>query len=338
MHRESANTDKWAVAEKQARNIEAKHEAALTGAKVTPDAVTLEDAVSLYLVSKYGQQLASSTLKKLETTFEKQMLAWFHDAKIFHLGEVDLPALIMWRSSWADGARAMQKKQERVVGFFWFCFRNKWLTENPALGLSRIKVPPKEVEVLTDSELAAIIMCTHIFGKIEWQRARLRAMVQLMRWSGLAIRDAVTLERDRLTDDDRLLLYRTKTKTPVHVPLPPVVAEALRKVPPGPKPNPKYFFWSGHGNAKSAVANWQRALSRLFELADIKNPDGTAKRVHPHMLRHTFATMMLSNGVPIESVAMMLGHSSIKTTEKYYSHWNKARADRLDAEVRAAWA
>jgi len=87
-------------------------------------------------------------------------------------------------------------------------------------------------------------------------------MTLLMRWSGLRIRDAVTLERHRLHGDS-LLLYQAKTGTPVYVPLPPQVVEALQNVPPGPKPNPRYFFWSGNGQPKSVVADWQRSYRRL---------------------------------------------------------------------------
>jgi site-specific recombinase XerD len=88
---------------------------------------------------------------------------------------------------------------------------------------------------------------------------------------------------------------------------------------------------------KSAVADWQRAFRKLFALAALENPDGSSKRVYPHILRHTFATQCLAAGVPLEDVATMLGHSSIRTTEKHYSHWIKGRADRLEASVRQAW-
>ncbi len=73
-----------------------------------------------------------------------------------------------------------------------------------------------------------------------------------MRWSGLRIRDAVPLERHRLHGDS-LLLYQAKTGTPVYLPLPPHVIEALHNVPPAMKPNPRYIFWSGNGMPKCAV-------------------------------------------------------------------------------------
>ena len=139
-----------------------------------------------------------------------------------------------------------------------------------------------------------------------------------MRWSGLRIRDAVTLERHRLAGDS-LLLYQAKTGQAVYVPLPDYVVDALVNIP-SPRPNPRYFFWSGNGNAKSVVADWQRAYRRLFELADIRKLDGEKKRCHPHMFRDTFAVEMLLAGVPIDQVSTLLGHSSVKITERHSHH------------------
>ena len=59
--------------------------------------------------------------------------------------------------------------------------------------------------------------------------------------------------------------------------------------------------------------------------------------VHPHMLRDTFAVEMLLAGVPIDQVSMLLGHSSVKITEKHYLPWVKARQEQLEASVRKAW-
>ena len=46
---------------------------------------------------------------------------------------------------------------------------------------------------------------------------------------------------------------------------------------------------------------------------------------------------LLQNGVPLEEVSKLLGHESIKTTEKSYAKWVRARQDRLDALVSATW-
>jgi integrase/recombinase XerD len=101
------------------------------------------------------------------------------------------------------------------------------------------------------------------------------------------------------------------------VPLPPHVADLLRSIPPGLKPNPNYFFWSGNGLPKTFVANWQRAYRRLFKVADLRRPDGTPKRCHCHMFRDTFAVEMLLAGVPIDQVSILFGHASVRVTEKH---------------------
>jgi integrase/recombinase XerD len=170
----------------------------------------------------------------------------------------------------------------------------------------------------------------------EKRGARIRALTELMRWSGLRIRDAVTLERSR-RDGNKLLLYRAKTGIPVYVPLPPAVAELLRTVPDARKPNPRYFFWSGNGDPNPFVTNWQRSYRRLFTVAGLKKPDGEPKRCHCHMFRDTFAVEMLLAGVPIDQVSVLLGHKSVKITEKHYAPWVRARQDQLEQNVQAAW-
>jgi integrase len=101
--------------------------------------------------------------------------------------------------------------------------------------------------------------------------------------------------------------------------------------------NPNYFFWSGNGDPETAKKGWQRALRRLFKRAKIKKPDGTPKRCHPHMFRDTFAVELLLSGVPIDQVSLLLGHSSVKVTEKHYSPFVKARQEQLENSVRLSW-
>jgi integrase len=304
--------------------------------------VTVAQAVDAYLADAVSRSVESSTLKKLETIFRKQFLAWTRVEGIEYLDELDLDTLLNFRSTWEDGPLAKQKKQSRVIGFFWACVRRRYLTENPAIGLGKIKVVQIPTDYFPPDEFERVIAATYIRrgdrggGDVKANQTRLRTMTLLMRWSGLRIRDAVTLERHRLNGDS-LLLYQAKTGTPVYVPLPPHVVEELESIPPGPKPNPRYFFWSGNGDPKSAVADWQRSYRRLFKTADIRTADGEKKRCHPHMFRDTFAVEMLLAGVPIDQVSLLLGHASVKITEKSYAPFVKARQLQLKESVRNAW-
>jgi integrase len=83
----------------------------------------------------------------------------------------------------------------------------------------------------------------------------------------------------------------------------------------------------------------------LFKIANLRREDGTPKRctfVTPSRwrggeLRDTFAVEMLLAGVPLEQVSVLLGHKSVKITEKHYAPWVKARQELLAANVRKAW-
>ena len=57
-----------------------------------------------------------------------------------------------------------------------------------------------------------------------------------------------------------------------------------------------------------------------------------------HRLRDTFAVENLKKRIPMEDVSRMLGHSSIKTTEKHYAQWVQGRQDVLNRSVIASWA
>jgi integrase len=304
--------------------------------------ITIAQAVNEYLADAKARELADATLYKLEIQFRKQFLAWCKAEGYKLLREFDLRAAQSLRASWTDGPLAKKKKQERLTGFFWFCIRAGWLTSNPTDRLGRVSVTQAPTDYFTREEFAKIIDASYLYRENRGETiggsnaTRLRTLVMLMRWSGLRIRDAITLERTRLINDN-LLLYQAKTGTPVYVPLPPQVALDLRNIPEGVKPNPRYFFWSGNGLPKSAVADWQRSFRRLFTLAGLEKPDGSIKRCFPHMLRDTFAVEMLLAGVPIDQVSILLGHSSVKITEKHYSPWVKARQDQLAASVKNAW-
>ncbi|MPY87169.1 MAG: tyrosine-type recombinase/integrase [Luteitalea sp.] len=151
-------------------------------------------------------------------------------------------------------------------------------------------------------------------------------MILLLRYAGLRISDAAVLERSRLAGD-KLFLYTQKTGTPVWVPLPPHVVHALEQ---SPSDNPKYFFWNGRSLPTSAVKIWERTFERVFELTSI--PEGTL-----HRFRDTFAVELLLKGVAIEQVSILLGHSSLKVTEKHYAPWVKARQEQLEQSVRLTW-
>jgi integrase len=218
--------------------------------------------------------------------------------------------------------------------FFRFAHECKWLDENPARKLESPKVKQTPILPFTPEQMTNILRACEKYGnkarggryKGPENARRIRAFVLLLRHSGLRIGDAVTVERNRITGD-KPFLYAAKTGTPVYCPLPDSLMVALVAI---PSISAKYFFWASESKLESATGNWQRTLKGVFDLGGIV--DG-----HAHRFRDTFAVGLLQAGVPMERVSGLLGHSSIKVTEKYYSPWVAARQEQLEADVRRSW-
>jgi integrase len=344
--------------------------------KPEPELPTVEMAVRAFMADSRDRGNSEATLQKKAGIFERRMvrdpknpqgpprpsnatsLLWFCDQKgIRFLSELNLNMVREWRSTWKVDSITRYKRQGQILGFFWFCERAEWLPRNFATdmtkGLGKIQVKPVQTGYFAPAEYKAVIDSTYAYSdrptvdkhnSLNIGGHRIRALSELMRWTGLRIRDAITLEKNRLQHDPdtgiwSVMVYQRKTGDPVYCPVPPHVADSLLNVPASQKGNSNetYFFWTGAGNAKTVVANWQRSYSKLFKLTALKEPDGSPKRCHPHMFRDTFAVEALLSGMRLEEVSTILGHSSVKVTEKHYMPWVRARQTSLNQSVVNSW-
>ncbi len=325
--RQSLDLRSWEAASDLVRGWEASGQIGV----VKPEVPTVATAVAKFLSDlEHGQKRKSSTLQKHRNLLEKRLLPWCATKGYRLLKRLDVDAVREFRAGWADSPLTAQKNLERLRAFFWFCHSAGWMATNPGRAVKAPK-PPKpsdRVKVFTEDQLSRILEACdeyperNAFGHDN--RARVKAFVLLLRYSGLRIGDCVGLRKDHLRGQ-RLFLRTEKSGEPVYMPLPKTVTEALAKVENGSE----YFFWTGRGLRKSAVADWQRSLRRVFADAGVTG--------NAHMFRHTLATELLTRGVPIEDVAILLGHSGPVVTAKYYSHFVQARRERLERHVRSLW-
>lgn len=155
---------------------------------------------------------------------------------------------------------------------------------------------------------------------------RLRAFVLLLRYSGLRIGDAVRCTIHQLQGTN-LYVSTQKTGQAVCCPLPNHVVSILNRV---SRLSDDHLFWTGKSKLHTAVRTWQRRLRNLFKLAKIENG-------HAHRFRDTFAVELLLTGTSIEEVAVLLGHSNIKVTQKHYNPWVLKRQKLLASNVQRSW-
>jgi site-specific recombinase XerD len=135
------------------------------------------------------------------------------------------------REAWKV-AVTMQKRLEMLRSFFRFCVDSGWLDRNPAKVVRLPVVTFEPTLPFTEEEMENILWaCDMVRDKHPMMDAgiekRLKALVLLLRHSGLRITDAVILKKDRIKEG-KLFLYQTKTKQPVWVPLPQLVLDTLK--------------------------------------------------------------------------------------------------------------
>ncbi len=333
-HRRATKERTWAGAERVKREEELPYES--IGKSVEPNRpATLRQAVETFTRDKQGQNLDAAVLGKYRRELGRLVEFCEHRGK-FYLPEISLPDLTEFRSSWESdypSSITRQKVQERLRAFFRYAVHAGFIQRNPAAAMSPIKAAQAPTLPLTDDQFKKLLSAIPEEFPDAAKAARIRALIRCMRYTGLAIGDAVCLERAKIQHDIRLKITRiatsrAKTGIDVSVPIPADVAKELLAVANG---NPRYVFWqTGNGQPQSAVKNWHRDLRGLFHRAGV--PGG-----HPHQLRDTAAVAWLNAGIPLEEVSRLLGHSSIRTTEKHYAPWVKSRQDRLDALVIATW-
>jgi hypothetical protein len=163
--------------------------------------------------------------------------------------------------------------QERTKVFFKFCTAAGFTPVNPTLQLASIQVKANEtnpaIRPFEPSEYETIINTVGKAGLLPEVAARAKACMQLQRWSGLSLIDAVWLTKDELIQDGdtfRVCTQRRKTGTGINNVIPAWLAQELLKVKNG---NPKYFFTSGEAKPSGALSTFHKRYRKIFKLAGL---------------------------------------------------------------------
>ncbi len=229
--------------------------------------------------------------------------------------------LVTWRARWTfESPLAKRNNQERVKGFFKFCYEAGLIEANPAGQLSTIQVKADEANSVRPFELKeykAILAAVSKSGLQPRNAARVKACMRLQRWSGLSLVDAVCLSKDELIQDKKTFRVRTqRRKTGAHINnvIPSWLGKELLAVKNG---NPQYIFMTGEATPKGAVSTFDKMYRQVFKKAGFVGRGS-------HEFRHTFSVELLKAGVDIRKVSKALGHSSVTITERYYAEVEQA--------------
>lgn len=275
--------------------------------------------------------LAWGTMKNYFTTqkYVKRFLKDRHGKSDMYLTELTYKFIIDFEyflRNWKPldhqkplGNNGVMKHIERFRKMINLAIRMEWLDKDPFAKYKQ-KFEKVEREFLSSEELKTIENKELKIVRLQW----VRDLFIFSCYTGLAYIDVMRLTPSNISigidGKQWLITNRQKTSNPVRVPLLPQALEIIDKY----RGHPKALH---DGTLFPTISN-QKLNSYLKEIADLCEIE---KDLTFHIARHTFATTVtLTNGVPIESVSKMLGHTKISTTQVYAKVIEKKLGEDMD--------
>ena len=259
-----------------------------------------------------GDEYAAGTLQRYETTLKhtkdfieaKYKVSDIDVTKVDHYFITEFEFYLRSVRKCANNSAVKYVKNFKKI--IRICIASGWLDKDPFINY-KAKVKRVDRIFLTEEELITISEKTFEIERLN----HVKDVFLFSCYTGLAYADVQKLKKFEIIKghDGGIWINtkRKKTDTPTKVPLLPSALGLLNKY----KEHP---LCENTGKVFPVCSN-QKMNAYLKEIASVCGID---KTLTYHIARHTFATTItLSNGVPIESVSKMLGHTSIKTTQHY---------------------
>ena len=229
---------------------------------------------------------------------------------------LDIEKYIKEINSKGYSAKTMSRKLSVVREFYKFLQSEKIISENPTCRISTPRVGEHLPLFLTKQEIYSL--CDAAGEQGGFIGHRMKIMIKLMYSSGLRVSELVSLPENAINYDlNQILIYGKGSKERI-VPVYKEVVEDIweylqyRQQYIGSRQSkwlfPSLTSISGHITRDGFFKN----LKKIAILAGVSQ-----EKVHPHVLRHSFATHLVNNGADLRSIQQMLGHEHIGTTEIY---------------------
>ncbi len=249
------------------------------------------------------------------------------DKKIGSLKEVDIHTLrdyISWLMGQGIAKVSIARKLSAIRSFFRYLIREEILMKNPLELASSPKLDKRLPSFLTKDEVTRLLEAP---DSATPQGQRDRALLELLYASGIRVSGLAKLNLGQVNLDTREVRVWGKRSKERMVLMGEPAAIALTAYLKQGRP---MLLGEKRSNALFLNRYGGRLTERSvqIELQKTANKAGIDKRVHPHMLRHTFATHLLDGGADLRVVQELLGHASLSSTQ-IYTHVSKSQAKKV---------
>jgi len=283
-----------------------------------------------------GERRASEHTRRAYLSDLSQYAAWLA-ARRLPVAEATPAAVrgFLAQAAGSAGPVSLARKLSTLRSLYHYLVREGLAPANPARGVATPKRPRKLPEVLPEEEVAALVEAPADGKPLA---LRDRAFLELLYASGLRVSELTGLSLGDLDLASGMVRVTGKRRKERIVPVGRPACETLRRWlgarpalaggPEGTKGGDALFL--NHRGGRLTARSVARLLEKWVLAA------GLPRHVHPHVLRHCFATHLLGNGADLRGIQELLGHSSLSTTQRYTQvDWKRLAAVYDGAHPRA---
>lgn len=291
--------------------------------------------------------LSPKTVEAYESDLTKYT-NWLREARkindISKITQLDIEEYVRAMSSQAMSSQAMAAQRlgprtiaRRIASIHeWnkFMLSNAQIASDPSVEVKAPKQSEHLPDVLSISEVERVIDAAGGFGSTDAVSLRDRALVEFLYATGARVSEAVGLKFEDIDLAESVVRLSGKGQKQRLVPIGKCAVSALRDYLDKARPilesraqksqaaaksqvnsssksaNSHIIFLNKRGKSLSRQSAWE-AISHAGKMAKI------GKELHPHTLRHSFATHLISGGADVRTVQELLGHASVTTTQIY---------------------
>lgn len=289
--------------------------------------------------------LSPKTVEAYESDLTKYA-NWLREARkindVNEITQLDIEEYVRAMSSQSLGPRTIARRIASIHEWNKFMLSNAQIASDPSAEVKAPKQAEHLPDVLSISEVERVIDAAGGFGSTDAVSLRDRALVEFLYATGARVSEAVGLKFEDIDLAESVVRLSGKGQKQRLVPIGKCAVSALRDYLDKARPilasraqksqataesqvksssnsssnassksaNSHMIFLNKRGKALSRQSAWE-VISRAGKMAKI------GKELHPHTLRHSFATHLISGGADVRTVQELLGHASVTTTQIY---------------------
>lgn len=252
---------------------------------------------------------------KVQGKAERTIDLYEYSAKVV-LNKVSEPTAIDLQQYFAQrldqiSPSGVNSEQKAIKSLFKYLNQFGLYSHDPAKDIILIHGADKQIEFPSDTQMNAIFS----YQPIPKFRAKYRTMLILLVGTGLRITEACTLRRDLVNFNTHEITVLGKGNKERTIPIFDVAEKLLYQYINEDCPSDSPYVFSSPDSEKG---HWD--ASGFWHMLRTACRQAGAKSVHPHQLRHYFATKTLEQGAKLEVISKILGHSNVAITAKVYRH------------------